>query len=61
MADTVKVELGGKSKYEVAEYMAREILYSLEKKSTATRVEYLTTISQCMTVLSGGFPSELSK
>ena len=56
MADKVNVELGGKSKYEVAVRMAHEILFSYEKKSTTTRQEYLKTVWECIHVLNGNSP-----
>lgn len=54
MADKVSVELGGKSKYEVAQLMARQIL-ELEGKWDAklTRQEYLKTMLQCIGTLNG--------
>jgi hypothetical protein len=54
MADTV--ELGGKSKYEVAHEMTRVILVTLEKKDhykDVTRQEYLETVRQCISTLNG--------
>ncbi|MCP3477688.1 hypothetical protein NLM33_46975 (plasmid) [Bradyrhizobium sp. CCGUVB1N3] len=53
MADKVSVELGGRSKYEVAEHMAREILYNLEGKSKATREEYLQAVYISIRALNG--------
>ena len=54
MADKVNVELGGKSKYEVAQMMARQIL-ELEGKwdQKLTRQEYLATVLQCIGTLNG--------
>lgn len=54
MADKVNIELGGKSKYEVARSMAQQIL-ELENKwgPQLTREEYLKTVLQCTHVLSG--------
>jgi hypothetical protein len=54
VADKVTVELGGKSKYEVARAMAQSIL-ELENKwgPQLTRQEYLKTVLQCIQVLSG--------
>lgn len=56
MADKVKVELGGKSKYDVAYTMANDILFSFEKKQTATREEFLKTVWECIHVLDGNHP-----
>lgn len=56
MTDTVSVELGGKSKYEVAHEMAREILYSLENKSKVSRAEYLQAHYECIRILNGASP-----
>ena len=54
MADKVNVELGGKSKYEVARSMAQSIL-ELENKwgPQLTRQEYLKTVLQCIRVMNG--------
>ena len=56
MAETVQVEIGGKSKSEVAYEMARLILTSLEAKERykdVTRKEYLRTVAQCVDALNG--------
>lgn len=54
MADKVNVEFGGKSKYEVAQFMARQIL-ELEGKwgERLTHQEYLTAVLQCIGTLNG--------
>ncbi|KYK47670.1 hypothetical protein A1D31_30100 [Bradyrhizobium liaoningense] len=56
LADKVNVELGGKSKYEVARQMADTILFSIEGKRMdgITRKEFLKAVEDCMTVLNGG-------
>lgn len=50
-----KLEIGGKSRHEVATEMAHTILISIEKKSWSaiTRQEYLETVVQCAEALSG--------
>lgn len=55
MAERLDVEVTGKSKFQVAEEMARYILFSIEKKSgNVTRKEYLKAVEQSLYVLSGG-------
>jgi len=55
MADKIKVDVTGKSLYEVAESMATTILISIENKSWSkiTRQEYLDTMLQCIRTLHG--------
>lgn len=54
MADNVSVEIGGKSKYEVAQMMARQIL-ELEGKwgERLTRQDYLLAVYQSIATLNG--------
>jgi len=55
VADKLDVEVTGKSKFQVAEEMARYILFSIEKKSgNVTRKEYLKAVEQSIYVLGGG-------
>jgi len=58
MAEKVNVEIGGKSKYEVAKQMA-EFIFDLEGNASmrgVTRQQYLRAVSECMNVLEGGWP-----
>ncbi len=54
MADKLDVEVTGKSKFQVAEEMARYILHSIERKQSITRNDYLKAVEQSLYVLSGG-------
>lgn len=53
-----KIEIGGKSKYEVAHSMAEIVLRSFEKKDnqSISRNEYLQTVAQCVRALEGIAP-----
>lgn len=58
MSEKVKVELGGKSKYEVAKDMA-ELIFALEGRANLSgikREEYLRAVHQSLVVLEGGWP-----
>jgi len=54
MADRIDVDVTGKSKYQVADEMARHILYTVERKAGITRNDYLKAVEQCLYVLNGG-------
>jgi hypothetical protein len=59
MAEKVNVELGGKSKYQVAQDMAR-LIFELEDKINfrdVTRKEYLQAVYESILVLDGHSPS----
>ena len=59
MAETVQVEVTGKSKAEVAQEMARLIFVVMERKTNfqgVTRNEYLKTVVQCVDALNGVGP-----
>jgi hypothetical protein len=60
MADTMEVEVTGKSKYEVAHEMAVQILTILEGKKWGqggiTKAEYLKTHYECIRVLGQNNP-----
>jgi hypothetical protein len=53
-----RVEIGGKSKYEMARELADLILLTLEKKEykSLSRQEYLKTVYECIRVLDGHRP-----
>jgi len=57
MADKITAELGGKSKYEVAEQMAQNILFNFENNRSATRQQYLMAVYESINVLDGNPPS----
>jgi hypothetical protein len=56
VSDNVTVELGGKSKYEIACAMAREI-FQIEGGFPKERAKYLSTVYECLHVLNGVNPS----
>lgn len=56
MAESLQVEVTGKSKSEVAQEMARLIHVVLEQKPNfqgVSRTEYLKTVVQCVDALNG--------
>jgi hypothetical protein len=56
VADKIDVDVTGKSKYEVAQDMARIILITLEQKphyQGVTRKEYLRAVAQSIDALNG--------
>lgn len=60
MTEKLELEAIGKSKYEVAEGMARTILATLEGKKGlqgANRREYLETVAHCIRALNGIAPN----
>jgi hypothetical protein len=58
MAEKVNVEIGGRSKYEMAIQMADTILLTIEKKklSEVSRQQYLEAVYQSIVVLNQGWP-----
>lgn len=55
MADKIDVDVTGKSKYEVAQMMAIQILFSVEGKDwkTMKRADYLNAVADSIEALSG--------
>lgn len=55
MTETTHVELGGKSKYEVALQIAHNIILTIEGKKLAdvSRDHYLKTVSHAINALNG--------
>ncbi len=61
MADKIDVEVTGKSKFEVAQGMAFDILFRIEKKDgwgSTTRAEYLNAVVDSMLALGGSRPQQ---
>jgi hypothetical protein len=59
MADKIDVDVTGKSKYEVAQGMAYDILFRIEEKNgwkAASRTEYLNAVVDSIQALSGSRP-----
>jgi hypothetical protein len=58
MSDKVEVEVTGKSKYEVAQEMARLILTVMEQREIKSikRSEYLLAVAQSIAALHGSPP-----
>jgi hypothetical protein len=59
MADKIDVDVTGKSKYEVAQGMAYDILFRIEEKNgwkAISRADYLNAVVDSMLALAGSRP-----
>ncbi|SIO06458.1 hypothetical protein SAMN05443247_01731 [Bradyrhizobium erythrophlei] len=59
MADEIDVEVTGKSKFEVAQGMAFDILFRIEKKNgweSVSRADYLNAVVDSIYALGGSRP-----